>query len=82
MTRIGATIIDVTRRELGTGVLQLWFTQGNAGRYARVKFGVGVRHVRDGHAVPAHRAPELSEDERLAMVFGLTVRQYRRAMGA
>ena len=77
MTRIGATIIDVTRRELGTGVLQLWFTQRNAGRYARVKFGCGVR---DGHAVPAHRAPELSEDERLAMVFGLTVRQYRRAI--
>lgn len=44
--RIGTSVIDSTRRELGVGVLQKWVHCQQQGCYARVKFASGVKCVK------------------------------------
>ena len=84
MTRIGSTIIDNTRRELGHGIIQKWVNCPLKGRYARVKFTVGVRCVRVKNArYPGYGNAGRKPTTRLkAAMFGLTARQYREAIRA
>ena len=83
--RIGSTVIDTTRRELGEGVLQFWTHFPTLGRCARVKFALGLKFVREVDMSFAPRPRYVSreataEEQAAARRFGLTVRQYREAV--
>lgn len=55
--RIGNSVIDRTRRDLGPGVLQRWVETSHIGRYARVRFACGVRLVRWCDCQAARKEP-------------------------